>query len=389
MIAADSPDRRFAKLVTIDRNGMMRHLPRAERAFLFSPGDLVIANDAATLPASLDGTHCASGEPIEVRLAAWVAVRDPTRFVAIAFGAGDHRTRTENRPPPPPLSPTDRLSLGPLIAVIEHLLDHPRLFRLRFLDNPATILKGLARHGRPIQYAHVPEPLALYDVWTRIAADPIAFEPPSAGFALDWHTLTAWRGRGIGFATLTHAAGISSTGDRTLDLRLPFDEHYGIPKRTAAAINQTKSKDGRIIAVGTSVVRAIESAANADGIVRAGHGVATGRIARETPIRVVDAILTGVHEPGESHFELLRAFASDTVLDQTYAALVEHGYCTHEFGDVIVLDRQSPCTALSQTEDAAHIGKITPFVQPPTPLRFWRPSGTNSIATLSEKPAPF
>ena len=258
MIAADSPDRRFAKLVTIDWNGRMRHLPRAEQAFLFSPGDLVIANDAATLPASLQGTHCASGEPIEVRLAAWVAVRDPTRFVAIAFGAGDHRTRTEDRPPPPPLSPADRLSLGPLIAVIERLLDHPRLFRLRFLDNPATILKGLARHGRPIQYAHVPEPLALYDIWTKIAADPIAFEPPSAGFALDWRTLAAWRKRGIGFATLTHAAGISSTGDRTLDLRLPFDEPYSIPERTAAAIKQAKSKGGRIIAIGTTVVRAIE-----------------------------------------------------------------------------------------------------------------------------------
>ena len=150
---------------------------------------------------------------------------------------------------------------GRLIAVIERLLDHPRLFRLRFLDNPATILKGLARHGRPIQYAHVPEPLALYDIWTKIAADPIAFEPPSAGFALDWRTLAAWRKRGIGFATLTHAAGISSTGDRTLDLRLPFDEPYSIPERTAAAIKQAKSKGGRIIAIGTTVVRAIESAA--------------------------------------------------------------------------------------------------------------------------------
>ena len=129
---------------------------------------------------------------------------------------------------------------------------------MRFLDKPATILGGLARHGRPIQYAHVPVPLALSDVWTRIAADPIAFEPPSAGFALDWRTLAAWRQRGIGFATLTHAAGISSTGDRTLDLRLPFDEPYSIPERTAAAIKQAKSKGGRIIAIGTTVVRAIE-----------------------------------------------------------------------------------------------------------------------------------
>ena len=173
--------------------------------------------------------------------------------------------------------------------------------------------------GGQIQYAHVPEPLALWDVWTRIAADPIAFEPPSAGFALDWRTLAAWRRRGIGLATLTHAAGISSTGDPTLDLRLPFDEPYRIPERTAAAIEQAKSDAGRIVAIGTTVVRALESAANADGSMRAGDGVASGRIVRGTPLRVVDAILTGVHHPGESHFELLRAFADDAVLDQIYS----------------------------------------------------------------------
>ena len=78
----------------------------------------------------------------------------------------------------------------------------------------------------------------------------------------------------------------------------------------------------------------------ADGSVRAGTGVARGRIARETRLRIVDAILTGVHEPGESHFELLRAFASDAVLDQTHAALLEHGYRTHEFGDSMLIERQ-------------------------------------------------
>ena len=316
MIAAPDPDRRSAKLLTIEADGRMRHLPRAALASLFCPGDLVIANDAATLPASLMGTHCASGEPIEVRLAAWVSVRDPTRFTAIAFGAGDHHTRTEHRMPPPPLSPGDRLALGPLVAVVAPLLDHPRLFRLRFLGDRATILAGLARHGRPIQYAHVPQPLALWDVWTRIAADPIALEPPSAGFALDWRTQAVWRQRGIGFATLTHAAGISSTGDPTLDVLLPFDEPYRIPERTAAAIKHTKSKHGRIVAIGTTVVRALESAANADGSSQAGDGIASGRITHETPLRVVDAILTGVHQPGDSHFELLRAFADDAMLDQ-------------------------------------------------------------------------
>jgi S-adenosylmethionine:tRNA ribosyltransferase-isomerase len=147
-----------------------------------------------------------------------VSIRDPTRFTAIAFGAGDHRTRTEERMLPPELSPGDRLTLGPLVAVIEHPLDDSRLFRLRFLGDRATVIAGLARHGQPIQYAHVSEPLALRDVWTRIAAHPVAFEPPSAAFALDWRIRAVWRQRGIGFATLTHAAGISSTGHPLLDL---------------------------------------------------------------------------------------------------------------------------------------------------------------------------
>jgi len=344
MIGAKRPDRRSAKLLTVDADGGMRQLPRAALASLFSPGDLVIANDAATLPASLKGIHCASGEPIEVRLAAWVSIRDPTRFAAIAFGGGDHRTPTEDRMLPPSLSPGDRLTLGPLVAIVEHPLDDPRLFRLRFLGDRATVLAGLARHGRPIQYAHVPEPLALWEVWTRIAADPIAFEPPSAGFAFDWHTRRVWRQRGIGFATLTHAAGISSTGHPELDLRLPFDEPYRIPEHTAATIRRAKTKDHRIIAIGTTVVRALESAANADGSVRAEDGVSSGRIGRETPLRVVDAILTGVHQRGESHFELLRAFADDAVLDQISEALGQHGYRPHEFGDSILIERH-PCIA--------------------------------------------
>jgi S-adenosylmethionine:tRNA ribosyltransferase-isomerase len=338
MIAADRPDRQSAKLFTVEANGRMHHLPRSALAVLFNPGDLIIANDAATLPASLDGIHLASGEPIEVRIAAWVTVRDPTRFVAIAFGAGDHRIRTEDRLLPPALSRGDRLSLGPIDADVEDVLDHPRLIALRLRGDRGAILAGLAIHGRPIQYAHIAAPLALWDVWTRIAADPIAFEPPSAGFVLDWRTLAAWRRRGISFATLTHAAGISSTGDPALDERLPFDEPYSIPERTAAAIAQTKSTGGRTVAVGTTVVRALESAANANGSVRAGCGMASGRIGRETRLRVVDAVLSGVHQPGESHFELLRAFADDAVLDRVCAALAEEGYRAHEFGDSILIN---------------------------------------------------
>jgi S-adenosylmethionine:tRNA ribosyltransferase-isomerase len=222
---------------------------------------------------------------------------------------------------------------------VERLLDHPRLIALCFAGDRAAILAGLARHGRPIQYAHVSEPLALWDVWTKIAAQPVAFEPPSAGFALDWRTLTAWRQRGIKFATLTHAAGISSTGDPALDLRLPFDEPYHIPEGTEAAISRTKSQGRRVVAVGTTVVRALESAANGDGSVHAGSGVARERIMGETRLRIVDAILTGVHVPGEPHFELLRAFANDSVLLSVSAALSQGDYCTHEFGDSVLIER--------------------------------------------------
>jgi len=254
MTAADRSNRRFAKLLIVDGVGPIRHLPRAALASLFSPGDLVIANDAATLPASLMGIHCPSGVAIEVRLAAWVSAGDPTQFTAIAFGAGDHRTRTEDRMSPPALLLGDRLALGPLLGVVKGLLGHPRLFRLRFSGDRATVFGGLARHGRPIQYAHNPKPLALWDVWTSIAANPTAFEPPSAGFALDWRTQAAWRQRGVGFATLTHAAGISSTGDPALDLQLPLDEPFGISQHTASAINDARSKGGRIVAIGTTVV---------------------------------------------------------------------------------------------------------------------------------------
>jgi len=340
MIAADRPHDSSAKLLIVDARGRMRDVPRCELSSLFHTGDLVVANDAATMPASLRGTHVATGEPIEVRLASWVSLGDPTRFIALAFGAGDHRTRTEDRPPPPPLSPGDRLSLGPLVAIIERLLGHPRLIALHFLGEDEGVLCGIARHGRPIQYAHVTEPLGMWDVWTRIAANPVAFEPPSAGFALDWRTLGAWRRRDIGFAALTHAAGISSTGDPVLDLRLPFDEPYCIPEVTAAAVNQAKLEGGRIIAVGTTVVRALESAGT-DGNVRAAQGVAVGRIGRETRLRVVDAILTGVHQAGESHFELLEAFADDAALNAISAHAVCHGYRTHEFGDSMLIERQA------------------------------------------------
>jgi len=247
---------------------------------------------------------------------------------------------------PPPLAPGDRLALGPLAATVDALLDHPRLVSLRFDGTPSAIWDGLARHGRPIQYAHVPMPLALWDVWTPIASLPAAFEPPSAGFALDWRSIRAMCERGITFVTITHAAGISSTGDAELDRRLPFDEPYRIPEATAAAIWRTRAAGGRIVAVGTTVVRALEHAAAYDGVVRAGDAVATTRIGPNSRLRVVDAILSGTHEPGSSHYELLLAFVSDATLQRASAALEARGYRTHEFGDSVFIMKPTYTNAL-------------------------------------------
>jgi len=241
----------------------LRHAPRTSLVEFLRPGDLVVANDAMTLPASLHGVHIATGAPVEMRLAGLQAPAegDLRKSIAVVLGTGDYRTRTEDRPAPPPLSAGDRLAFGDLRARIIRKLGHPRLVAVAFDGSAEALWRGLARHGRPIQYAHVPQPLALWDAWTSIAAVPVAFEPPSAGFVIDWALVAALSRRGIGFATLTHAAGISSTGDRELDRRLPLDEAYRIPDATARAIVNTRRAGGRIVAIGTTVVRALEHAA--------------------------------------------------------------------------------------------------------------------------------
>jgi S-adenosylmethionine:tRNA ribosyltransferase-isomerase len=342
MLAAHLPYQRYpgAKLLAADREGALQHVERARFANLLRPGDLVVANDAATMPASLAGQHVATGEPIEVRLAGRgsLAADAVRRFSAVVFGAGDFHQRTEDRPLPPPLRSGDRLRLGPLTAVVERVLAHPRLIALRFEGLPDEIWAGIARHGRPIQYAHVAAPLALWDVWTPIAGPPVAFEPPSAGFAIDWRMLGSLAAGGAGFATITHAAGISSTGDPGLDALLPFDEPYRIPEATAEAIRRVREGGGRVIAIGTTVVRALEHRAAGDGCVSAGEGLATQCIGVGSRLRVVDAILSGTHHRGTSHYELLRAFADDATLRRMEAELDSRGYRTHEFGDSVFLE---------------------------------------------------
>lgn len=344
MIAATVPAQRpaTARLLVVDSLGRIEPWRRSDLARLFEPGDLVVANDAATLPASLTGHHTRSGRRVEVRLAGRASLEHDqvSRFTAVLLGLGDFRMRTEDRPPPPRVEPGDRFVLGPLAASVTGLpLGHPRVASIEFDGSPAAIWAGLARHGRPIQYSHLPAPLALWDSWTPIAGPPVAFEPPSSAFALDWGVLAALQRRGAQFASITHAAGLSSTGDPELDALLPFDEAYRIPLVTAEAIQRTRDQNGRVIAIGTTVVRALEHAAIEDGAVRSGDGVATQRIGASSRLQVVSAILSGTHEPGTSHYELLRAFTDDGTLARMDTQLNDGGFLTHEFGDSVFLER--------------------------------------------------
>ena len=349
MKAATQPVQRpaDARLLIVDGVGRIAHHPRSALVDLLVPGDLVVANDAATLPASLSGQHLASGATIELRLAVRrsLAADDVGCFLAVAFGAGDWRTRTEDRPPPPRLAAGDALSLGPLTATVVRVVAPPRLIELRFTGAADAIRAGIARHGRPVQYAHVAAPLSLWDVWTPIAAQPVAFEAPSAGFLLDWQLLARLLRRDIGFATLTHAAGLSSTGDAALDARLPFDEPYHLPATTVAAVQAARQRGGRVVAIGTTVARALERAAGQPGGLRAGPAVATNRLGASTRLRVVDVLVSGTHERGSSHHELLRAFVTDATLDRIDATLESTGYRTHEFGDSVLIERAvaTPC----------------------------------------------
>jgi len=214
-----------AKLLVIDEDGAITHRPRAGFPGLVHDGDIVVANDAATLPASLAGVHAPTGAAIEVRLAGRDSLlpEHVTRFTALVFGAGDFRT----------------------------------------------------------------------------------------------------------------------PGDADLDRLLPFDEPYYIPASTAGSIAASRARGGRVIAVGTTVVRALEHAAAWNGVVQAGYGLATQRIGPLSELRVVDAIVSGVHERGTSHYDLLRAFQEDDALARMDGEMQAHGYRTHEFGDSVFLSRSA------------------------------------------------
>ena len=331
--AAWPRERAAARLLHIDpraRTLVDRNV--ADLPALLTSGDVIVFNDAATLPASFSVSTPRG--PAELRLAGPGA--SSAEWSAVLFGAGDWRRRTEDRAAPASVATGDEIAFeGGLRAHVERVSSlSPRLVELRFDRAGAALWPMLYRAGRPIQYSHLVGPLSLWHVQTPFGARPWAVEMPSAGAGLGPASFAALRARGVAVTSITHAAGLSATGDAVLDAALPLPERYAIGAPAVALIEHARARRGRIVAVGTSVVRALEGALEeGGGMLRAGEGITDLRLGPNTPRRIVDGLLTGIHEPGGSHYELQRAFAPDTLLAEAHARADALGYLGHEFGD--------------------------------------------------------
>jgi S-adenosylmethionine:tRNA ribosyltransferase-isomerase len=302
---------------------------------LLGRGDLLVLNDSATLPASLEGDTESAGR-IELRL---VGEDRDGSWRAVLFSEGNWRVPTERRPAPPRLDVGSRLTFAALAAKVEAISSiSPRLIHVRFDTRGAAFWTGLYRSGKVVQYAYLNGPLQLWHVQNRYAGCPWAAEAPSAGFGLTGRVLAELRRRGILLATLTHAAGLSATGDPPLDAALPLEERYDIPAECVRAVTDAQSSGKRVIAVGTSVVRALESAVlEGTGTLRAGMSRTQLRIGPGFRPRIVDGLLSGIHDPTESHYALLQAFTSREHLDRATVAAQDAGYLAHEFGDLCLM----------------------------------------------------
>jgi S-adenosylmethionine:tRNA ribosyltransferase-isomerase len=315
--------RDHVRLLVVDRaTGRIRHRRFDDLDELLGPGDLLVVNTSRVLPAAVRAVR-ESGEPVQLR----PCVRRAGEWDALAVQASPPHANV-------PLTPGERLRAGAALLRVEgRRPDIPLLWRVSLGGVPSD-LDLMLEHGEPIRYSYVPEPVPLDAYQPVYASHPGSAESPSAGLPLSWELLHALRGRGVELAGLVLHTGLSSYQDDDFDLehRL-FEEWFEIGGATAEAVNRA----GRVVAVGTTVVRALETAADAGGRVRPMRGWTRLAIGPSRRPRAVDALLTGMHEPQASHFDLLRAFLPPAVLERAYREAIASGYLWHEFGDAALI----------------------------------------------------
>jgi S-adenosylmethionine:tRNA ribosyltransferase-isomerase len=308
-------------LVATRGEGTLEHARFEELPRFLSPGDLLVVNTSATLPAAL---------------AARLGERPFELHVSTPLGAGRWvvELRTHERQPVhrPPIGARLDLPAGAKVALLERYRGSDRLSVARFaLDEP--LADYLRRHGAPIRYAASAEGRPLEDYQTIFALEPGSAEMPSAGRAFTPDLVTELVARGVLIAPVTLHAGVSSLEGN----EPPYPERYRVPPTTAGLVNAVHTWGGRVIAVGTTVVRALETVAGRDGAVRAGAGSTDLVVTPARGLRAVDGMLTGWHDPESSHLTLLEAAAGPELLARCYSAARAAGYVWHEFGDLSLI----------------------------------------------------
>lgn len=302
------------------------------------PGDLLVRNVSDTLPAALTGVTT-DGEEVQVHLS---TVR-PGGVPAEALAGRRSTWSVEFRVPDPPASrESDRPWHGVVVALrgggrLRVLDSYPggrgtsRLWTAE-LTTPQPLRRWLTEHGQPVRYGYVSAPWPLASYRTPYAEVPGSAEMPSAGRALTARLLRRLSLRGVGVADLVLHCGLSSgeAGDP------PYAEWYDVPATTARAVAETRWRGGRVVAVGTTVIRALESTTDGRGP-RAGRGWTDLVITPDRELSTVDGLLTGWHEPQASHLMMLQALAGTDLLCSSYDAALAAGYRWHEFGDLHLL----------------------------------------------------
>jgi S-adenosylmethionine:tRNA ribosyltransferase-isomerase len=309
------------RLLVASPEGIEHHRFHDIGSFLRA-GDLLVVNTSATIPAAVDGVRLGRF-PVVVHFSSPSA--EDTWVVEL---------RAPNASGPVvDASSGERVDL-PGGAGLELVAPHGegrsgvRLWRAR-LGVEAPVEAYLERFGRPITYAYLRGrwPLAAYQ--TIFAAEPGSAEMPSAGRPFTERLVTELAGRGVVVAPILLHCGVSSLEPG----EAPQAERFRVPETTARLVNLTRSAGGRVVAVGTTVTRALETAARPDGTVDAAEGWTDLVIGPEHPVRVVDGLVTGWHGPDASHLLLLEAVAGESLVQEAYDAALARRYLWHEFGD--------------------------------------------------------
>jgi S-adenosylmethionine:tRNA ribosyltransferase-isomerase len=304
--------------MTTGPNGIGHH-SFADLPGLLREGDLVVVNDSATLPAAVVvgrdlAIHFSTRLPGGLDV---VEPRRPTGATSLPFQG--------------PMSGRFELPGG---ASIDVMAPYPvgsaaRRLWLARADLPTPRTEYLWNWGRPIRYRHTDGPYKIDAYQTIFARVPGSAEMPSAGRPFTDRLVTELALSGVAIATLTLHTGVSSqeAGEP------PYPEWFEVPERTSALVNQTRSRGGRVIAVGTTVVRALETTADSRGVSHPGRSWTDLVIEPDHRPRAVDGLITGWHEPDSTHLGLLEAFAGRSALDRSYRAALDRRYLWHEFGD--------------------------------------------------------